>query len=108
MATEFIVRTYSVKVEGFPKHQYLAATPARARVRAWWAYCAYRHVSFREFLMISTLRRIDDRPGLGKPIMVGGLPAFWVGDDRQYIHFVRPHSDVIIYSHPNDVAERAA
>lgn len=103
-ASDFVVRTYSVMADGFPGYTFLAATPARARVRAWWSYCSYRHVTFGEFLKISSIKRAEDHPDLGKEILVGGARAFWVGQDRQYVHFVRPNTDVVVYSHPNDVA----
>jgi len=105
MAGDFIVKSYRVQVDGFPAHTYLAATPARARARAWESYCSYRYVPFSEFLKISKIERAENDPRLGKPIMVAGLRAFWVGQDRQYVHFVRPHTDVVICSHPNDVSE---
>lgn len=108
MAGDFIVRRYRVTADGFPAYTFLAATPGRARVRAWWSYCSYRDVSFGEFLKISSIERAEDDPALGREILVGGQRAFWVGQDRQYVHFVRPHTDVVIYSHPNDVAELTA
>ena len=48
--SEFLLRKYDVSVQGFSAHPYDANSPAQARVRAWYAYCSYRHVSFKEFM----------------------------------------------------------
>lgn len=103
----FILKTYAVTVEGFPAYNYEAATPGQARAKAWQAYCSYRHVPFREFLTISTIRRCADAGGFGRPINVGGKPAHWVSFNGQYVRFVRPSESVIMLSHPNDVSEIA-
>lgn len=101
----FIIKTYAVTVEGFPAYNYEAATPGQARASAWNSYRNYRDVPFREFLRISSLKRVDDAAGFGKPIMVGGRPAHWVSFNGQYVRFVRPDEGVIMLSHPNDVSE---
>ncbi|MHA6731792.1 hypothetical protein [Devosia sp. A369] len=103
----FILKTYAVTVEGFPAYNYEAATPGQARSSAWQSYRSYRDISFREFLRISSLKRVESIDGFGRPITVGGKPAHWVSFNGQYVRFVRPNESVILLSHPNDVAEVA-
>ena len=105
MDPAFRLKTYVVAVDGFPAYRYLAATPAKARARAWVSYCSYRAITFREFLRISSIRRGADDSGFGRPILVGGQPAFWCGFNGQYVEFVRPHRVDIVFSHPADVNE---
>lgn len=101
----FLLKTYAIAVDGFAPSNYEAATPGQARSHAWQSYRSYRDISFREFLRISTIRRVDDPQGFGRPITVGGSPAHWVGWNGQYVRFVRPGSATIILSHPADVVE---
>jgi hypothetical protein len=101
----FLLKTYSVSVNGFPAYNYEGANPAQARAAAWRAYSSFQHVPFREFLRISSIRRADDPQGFGRPITVGGAPAYWVGYNGQYVRFCRPDKTVVLLSHPNDVAE---
>lgn len=105
MDRAFRLRTYLVTVLGFPTYVYLAASSAKARARAWRGYCSYSAISFREFLLISSIRRGEDHPQLGRPIMVGGDLAFWCGFNGQHVEFVRPNAETIFLSHPLDVGE---
>jgi hypothetical protein len=106
--TGFLLKRYEVSVSGFPAHGYDAHSPAAARVKAWHAYCSYRHCSFKEFMTISKIRRGVDPEGYGRPILVGGREAFWVGSDSQYVKFVLPGKKQTLISHPLDVQEIAA
>lgn len=102
----FLLKSYEVQVEGFPGWtRNEGASPGQARAKAWQAYCSYRDVPFREFLKISTIRRCADPEGFGRPIIVGGKPAHWVGFNGQYVRFVRPDESVVMLSHPADVSE---
>jgi len=105
--TGFLLKRYDVTVSGFPSHPYDAHSPGTARVKAWHAYCSYRHVSFKEFMQISVVRRGTDPTGYGRPILVGGRPAFFVSSDAQYVRFVRPGETQTFFSHPLDVKEAA-
>lgn len=105
MDPAFRIKTYVVMVSDFPAHRYIAASPAKARAKAWGSYCAYRAISFREFLRISSIRRAEDDRGFGRTILVGGQPAFWCGFDGQYVEFVRPHAETTFLSHLADVNE---
>lgn len=99
------IRTYEVIVEGFPPYLYSARSPAKARVRAWRDYCSAYDASFKKFLTISRVHRVDDPPGVGKRIMVGGEPATTVYSYRVggHVYYMRDNSDVIVCSHPLDV-----
>lgn len=101
----FLLKRYLVSVTGFPAHPYDAHSPAAARVKAWHAYCSYRHCSFKEFMTISSIKRGEDPEGYGKPILVRGSPAHWVGADAQYVRFVKPGETQTLISHPLDVTE---
>jgi hypothetical protein len=101
----FLLRKYDVTVQGFSAHAYDANSPAQARVRAWYAYCSYRHVSFKEFMKISSVRRGSDPEGYGQPILVSGKPAFLVSRDAHTVRFVRPDDTQVLNSHPLDVTD---
>lgn len=101
------IRTYEVVVDGFPSVLYSARTPAKARTRAWRDYCAAYDATFRKFLTISHIHRVDDPPGVGKRILVGGQPATTVYSYRVggHVSYMRDDSDAIFSSHPLDVEE---
>lgn len=99
------IRTYEITVDGFPPASYSARSPAKARVRAWRDYCSAYDASFKKFMQISRIARVDDPPGIGRRILVSGEPATAVIGYGQYVHFMRDDSDVILCSHPLDVQE---
>ncbi|OCJ05277.1 hypothetical protein A6U87_14835 [Rhizobium sp. AC44/96] len=103
----FLLKKYDVAVQGFPAHPYDAHSPAAARVKAWHAYCSYRHCSFKEFMTISSIKRGVDPEDYGRPIIVSGKPAFLVGRDH-YVRFVFPGETTVLNSHPLDVTEAPA
>ena len=99
------IRTYAVTVEGFPPALYSARSPSKARARCWRDYCIAYDASFRRFLQISSIRLVDDPPGVGQRILVGGKPATTVFSYRVggHVHYMRDDEDVILCSHPLDV-----
>jgi hypothetical protein len=99
------IRPYEVRVDGFPPVKYSARHPAKARAQAWRDYSSAYDVSFKKFMQISRLARIADPPGVGRRIIVGGEPATVVIGYGQYVHYMRDDSDMIVCSHPNDVAD---
>lgn len=104
---EFLLKRYDVTVRGFTVHHYDAHSPGAARVQAWHSYCSYRQVSFKEFMTLSVVRRGADLEGYGRPILVGGAEAFYVGQHGDYVRFVRPGETTVVHSHPLDVKELA-
>lgn len=103
----FLLKRYDVAVSGFPSYPYDAHSPGAARVKAWHSYCSYQPVSFKEFMKISIVRRGKAPDGYGRPILVGGTPAYFVSNDNQYVRFVRPGETQTLFSHPLDVKEAA-
>lgn len=99
------IRTYELTVQGFPPALYSARSPAAARARCWRDYCAAYDTTFGRFLTISSVRRVDNPPGIGRRVLIGGDPATVVIGHGQYVHFMRDDSDVILCSHPLDVQE---
>jgi hypothetical protein len=97
------IKTYSVTVQGFPPVNYSARSAGKARARAWRDYISAYDVSFGKFLSIASVCVIDDPPGIGRRVLVGGEPATVVTGYGQYVHFMRDDSDVVLCSHPNDV-----
>ncbi len=107
MADQRTVRTYSVTVRGF-EHEPVkisARTASKARAQAWHLYCHYDDsCTFRQFLGMSTICRIENPPGVGDRVMIGGILATRVlGNGGQYVAFMRDDNDSIFYSHPLDV-----
>ncbi len=99
------VKTYAVKVDGFPELIVHARTPARARADCWHQYRCYDNdCTFMQFLRMSTLRRAATPLGIGERIFVAGLPAVRVGTRGQYVAFMRDDSHTVLLSHPADVS----
>lgn len=96
----FKLRRYVVSVAG-GQSTILATTRGKALSETW--RCdAFSHYSFGEFLKIAGCRLDHHQP---KPdrITVSGEKAFGLGHDGQYVHFVRPGGEFVLYSHPLDV-----
>lgn len=102
------IRTYAVKVEGFPPVLYSARSQGKARSRAWRDYrAAYDRTSFAEFIKISRVSRAPDPPGCGERIIVSGQTVTRVYDPRNSsngVFYMKDDSDVVLCSHPSDVA----
>lgn len=103
----FLLKRYLVTVNGFTAHPYDAHSPGAARVQAWHSYCSYRHVTFKEFMRMSVVRRGEAPEGYGRVITVGGKTAHFVSRDSQYVRFVLPDEKRAFISHPLDVREGA-
>jgi len=102
----FCLKPFSVKVDGFNAAFYAARTRQQAIARCWRDYQSCRDIAFRDFLKIVRASKTVAPPGFGEPITVSGFPAFRVSGEpgvNNYVKFVRPGSDRIVYSHPNDV-----
>lgn len=106
--SDFLLKRYDVSVSGFSVHGYDAPTPGAARVKAWHSYCSYRHVTFKEFMQISVVRKGTPPEGYGRKILVSGREAFFVANSGHEVRFVLPGETAIYNSHPLDVAEVAA
>jgi hypothetical protein len=100
---EFIVKRWLVSVAGYSATAYTAKTRGSALADAW--RCgAFDGIKFGEFLKIARCRRDRVCPSRwGDKITVSGKPAFFLGNNPQYIQFVWPGSDVVLNSHPYDV-----
>lgn len=105
MANKTEVKTFEITVDGFAGTPYCARTFGQARAAAWREYCNYRHVTFAQFLKISTGRRVDNAPTVGDRIRVSGEMVTRVVARNQgpYVAFMRDGEDRICLSHPNDV-----
>lgn len=99
------IRTYKVSVRGFTPALYSARSPGKARARSWREYASSFDASFADFLKISSIERVENPPGIGDRILVGGEMATRVIGFGQYIHFMRDDSDDVLCSHPADVTE---
>lgn len=100
------IRTYGVRVGGYTEVLYSARSPSQARARAYRHFCdVIARKSFREFLSISSVRRVADPPGIGRRIRVLGEPATTViGHSDAYVHFMRDDSNIVHRAHIADVA----
>jgi hypothetical protein len=99
------IKTYEITVRGFPALLYSARSPSAARARCWRDYSVMgdRETKFRDFLKMSSIRRVPDPPGIGERILVAGDPATRVIGHGQYTHFMLDDSDVILLAHPSEV-----
>ena len=101
----FKIKMWRVACEGFSAHLYYATSRGKALRDAWWDYCNYRPVSFKEFLRIARSWREwpVDGDAFGQPITVNDKPAFFVTRNNQYVRFAWPDSDEIGNIHPYEV-----
>jgi hypothetical protein len=99
------IRTYEIRVQGFPPALYCARSPGKARSRCWGDYQTCHEATFREFLKISSCRVVPNPPGVGDRVLIAGLPATRVYHPcaGHYTWFMRDDSDAILCSHPLDV-----
>ena len=99
----FIVKRWRVNVVGYGGGCYDAATRGRAMSQAW--RCdAFGHLKFGDFLKIARCYRDRDLPARwGDPITVGGRPAFFLENNRQYVWFAYPGWAAPSNAHPYDV-----
>lgn len=100
------VSTYEITVRGFPPMLYSARTPSKARARCWRDYGIMddRVTTFKDFLLMSSLKKVPNPRGIGERILVAGLPATRVIGFGQYTHFMRDDSDTILLAHPSEVS----
>lgn len=78
--------------------------PTRGKALAdTWRSDIFNGVSFGEFLGFTRCRRAADPHWWGAPITVLGKPAFYLGHDRQYVHFAWPGGQFALRAHPYDV-----
>ena len=104
---DLVVKEFAVLVLGWSPMRYVARSRGQAMSKAWSDYQICHECSFKRFLGLATARRAEASDDFGKPIIVCGEPAFRVGENRQYVQFVRPGSDVVLNAHPLDVKEVA-
>ena len=100
----FILKAYEVAVRGFPPVLYDAKSAAQARAKAWRSFSESRGTSFRDFLSLSSIRRVPPPERFGEEITVGGERAYLcLGLHGQYVRFCRDDSDLVLLSHPADI-----
>lgn len=93
-------------MDGYTPMLYSARTPAKARARCYRDYCAaYDSATFHDFLVKSSVRRVDDPPGAHKRILVCGKPATRVIGRGTGIYFMWDGSDEILTCHPMELQE---
>lgn len=105
MSNGFMLKPFVVSVDGFGQSVYPAASRGKALAAAWRSYTScYNSATFKDFLKIARARQGESPARFGDAIKVGGMPAFYVGENGQYVRFVRPGETEIYLSHPADVA----
>ena len=106
MDSGFLLKPFTVEVNGFGAFAYPAASRGKALAEAWGDYVScYNSATFKDFLRIAKVRRAEPSTTtrFGEPIEVAGHPAYYVGERGQYVRFVRPGETVTFLSHPADV-----
>lgn len=99
----FAIKRWCVAVEGYGNAHYELASRGKALAHAW-ACDAFGHLRFGDFLKIARCWRVHDLPERwGDRITVGGRPAFFIENNRQYVRFAYPGSDHVSNAHPYDV-----
>ncbi len=98
------VRTYLVAVTGYDGALYSARSRSKARALAWQSFHECFDVSFRDFVVRTSVHRVDDPPGVGGRIMVAGKPGVRIiGGSSHRVAFMWDGSDVPGVAHPSEV-----
>lgn len=99
----FRLRRWEVTVNGYDSSVSLATTRGKALADAW--RCdAFNGVTFGEFLKFARCHLSKYKPErFGDPITVCGKPAFFVGNNRQYVQIAYPGGEFPLSAHPYDV-----
>jgi hypothetical protein len=106
----FVLKKYSVDIEGYGSAMFYAKNKNSARMKAFNSLLgAGYEIPFKKFLKI--VRGIEQHPmskGTGRPILVDGEAAHWVEHaGGNSVRFVRPNCDKIMISHEIDVTDPA-
>lgn len=106
----FVLKKYSVDIEGYGSAMFFARNKNQARMKAFNSLTeAGYEVPLKKFFKI--VRGIERHPmalGTGRPILVCGEPAHWVEHaGGNSVKFVRPNCDKIMISHELDVTDPA-
>jgi len=99
---DFRMKRWDVMVSGHAPVTFEATTRGKAQAKAFYAYqAAYDQTTFRDFLQMSKVRRLNKVPEhWGAEIVVDGEPAFFIGySGGNSLRFVRPGEDQIFTSH---------
>lgn len=108
--TEFQIKAWDVQVTGYwPPVRVYAKSRGKALSNVWSRLLvAEPECTFSQFLTKVSLKSAETLPeGFGKPITVQGEPGFLIDRSEKAVHFVRPGSDTVLYSHPHDVTAAA-
>lgn len=102
MGEAFKLKRWEVSVPGYGTGIYCVPTRGKALADAW--RCdAFSGVTFGEFIKFARARRATEPPRWGDQITVLGKPAFFVGENGQYVQFAWPDGEFVLNSHPFDV-----
>lgn len=103
----FLLKRWSVTVTWSSGVETIGHVVATTRGRALadaWRSDAFNGSTFAEFMKFARCRR--DRttpPRWGDPITISGKPAFFLGNNRQYVEFAYPNATFLLSAHPYDV-----
>ena len=101
-----VLRNYAVQLRGRDIQTHLAASRSRAKAAAFSLMHEVWGIPFRSFIgLVESVRLIDMPPGVGRPILVLGKPAFFISRNSQYVQIAYPGSDQVLNAHPSDVVE---
>jgi hypothetical protein len=99
----FLLRRWTVTVDGYGECIQLAPTRGQALADAW-RNDVFNGYSFGQFLHMARARLSPLTPStFGTPITVLGKPAFYVDHNRQYVQFAWPDGKFVLNAHPYDV-----
>lgn len=95
------LKRWDVRVDGFSS---VVTAETRGKALAdTWGCDAFGHLTFGEFLKRATCRRAPDPEWWGKPCTVNGKPAWYLGQDGQYVHICMHDRRHVSYAHPSEV-----
>lgn len=99
------IRTYEVQIEGFAPVLFCGRTPSQARMSAFHAYTNAYACSFKKFLQIAKVRRVENPPGVGDRIYVLDKPAHRVLPlDSHTIRFMYDGDRRVLCAHHSEVS----
>ena len=104
LAPEFMIRPFTVSVEGHPPALVFAPTRGQAMAKAWSDYRSVHDVSYKAFMAMAHVVKAPAPPRFGERITVSGSPAFLVADGQHAVRYAYPGDLTIGSTHPLDVS----
>jgi len=105
-----VIKPFRVWVRGYPEsHVYYVRSRQKALAESWRNYTECRdNMPFGEFLKIARAKPEVPSERFGEAMTINGHPAHYVSHNSQYVQFVWPGEEQVLFTHPLDIDQPEA